>query len=527
MTTVCHIKKIFRKNYKNMEFHIYFCYNVNMKKILSFILLFALIVINILSINNITIFADGPELKKLDYTITNIDDYSQIDYYSNHILLTSNQNVVIANDEVNLFQNTDTETGIYNPKISVMTTNYFFVFDELNRIQIYNQNLEFVKSCKYVESDSLYNLGNVLCCSKDYSGNLYLADKTNQKILFLNFESLTIKEIAINFDDFADKMSISVNPNGDLLSLYSNGKVYIYDLQNKYLIKSFDCTANKIMFDYMDNLFIQNEQNIYKYQSANYEIAETKTLTTTIEDIVLDIETGSFYILSDDLYNYSAQNFASNPSNENIRIDLTTATKQTSQVKFATANIETKLYTTSMSYSSSFDIQQEQLVMILQENVAENINMYYCLTNINDNQMQGYIQKNDFQILENENHNIECKTICKNVEVKTYPTHTASTYTTIQNDDTELIVLGTCHNFVDDELKTYYAVQLADGVGYIEQQYLVSVNQFESYLTDIIEIPDNSTQFMAYIITAVSLFVITLFVSLLIMKKIEKNKINK
>ena len=160
--------------------------------------------------------------------------------------------------------------------------------------------------------------------------------------------------------------------------------------------------------------------------------------------------------------------------------------------------------------------------MILDENIEENSSMYYCLTNIDGVQKQGYIQKNDFQILELENHNISCKTICKNVEIKTYPTHSASIYSIIANDDTNLIVLGTCHDFVDEEGKTFFVIQFDDGVGYVEQEYIISVNQFESYLTDIIEIPNNSTQFMAYIITALSLFVITLFISLLIMKKIDK-----
>ena len=47
--------------------------------------------------------------------------------------------------------------------------------------------------------------------------------------------------------------------------------------------------------------------------------------------------------MSDKLYNYSAENFASNPSDENIRIDLSVASKQAEQVKFAKANTETSV----------------------------------------------------------------------------------------------------------------------------------------------------------------------------------------
>lgn len=523
MTTACHNIKIFEKNIKIMEIVDYICYNVNMKKIINFLFILILLLISIFTTKNIIVFANETELNQLDYSVENLDNYNSIDYYSNNIVLTTSQHIVIINQNTSLFQNNDTEMGIYNAKHSIMTTNYLFVFDELNRFQVYNKDFEFIKTCKYVESDNIYNLGVVECIAKDYSGNLYFIDKTNEKILFLNSQNLVITEIDILFEDFGENMCIAVNANGDLLSIYSNQNVYVYDAKNQSLIKKFECLASKIMFDYTNNLFVQYEENITKYNKTNYNFEETKTITIVPKDIILDIETGSFYILSDKLCNYYAVDFASNPSDENERINLSIASKQASQIKFAKANIETKLYSTSVSYSSSFVITKNQLVMLLDEDIEENSSMYYCLTNINGIQKQGYIQKNDFQILEAENHNLSYKTICKNVEVKTYPTHSASNHSIISNEDTSLIVLGTCHDFVDEQSKTYFAIMFEDGVGYVEQKYLVNSNLYESYLTDIIKIPDNSTQFMAYIITVISLFVITLFVSLLIIKKVNKN----
>lgn len=484
-----------------------------------------LITFGLLCSNIVFVFANQDNLIQIETQIENFDDYCFIDNYSNTIILTS-QNAVTKIDEQKVvsYDNDDTQTGICNAKFSVVTKSFIAIFDSLNRIQMYNQNFEYIKTFMYVEGETKYNLGNIISITKDYAGNLYFVDGNANKVLSLQISNDNITEINIDFD-INSSTKICVNANGNLLAINTNDQNLIFDIANNLTITSFTASASDLYFDYEDNLFVLNGNIITKFDNENYTLSQTQNFDCEIKSASLDIETGTFYILADKLYSFYKQDFAQNASLEIAPIDITATQILTEQVEFANANKNTLLYSTCVSFASSDEIIENQLVMILKKDITQNHNMWYCLTNINGIQKQGYVAKSDLTLLQKETANLPYKTICKNVEIKSYPTKNASTTGIIAAENTQVIVLGTAQNFVDCYGNNYFAVQTENGVGYIKQNFLTSSQNFESTQVQVASKDNGQTKFIAFIITTISLLVVTIFACVLIAKK--KNKYNK
>ena len=477
-------------------------------------------------------FAD--EVTNLGYSFENISNYYSISKYSKTIYLTAESKIAKIDNQVVYFDNSDTTTGIYKPQFAMQVDDEVVaVFDSLNGIQIYNCNFEYKATYRIVESlqNTKYSLGKVSSVAKDYLGNLYFIDYTNSKVLCLAQNATTITEANIDALDITfDKNSqIAVNPNGDIIAISNGENIYVCNLQQNKIIAQFSAKSSKIMFDYASNLFLQNQNNILKYDNQNYQNTDSKQIDITPTDITLDVETGVFYLLLDNIYTYYSNGFALNPSDEAYPVNPTSTTLLSDVVTMAKVTTKTKLYSTCVSFASSDDVEINSQVIVLSKDVEQNRNMCYCLLIIDGVQKQGYIEKVALQTQQVVIPEQTYKTICPKVPVQTYPVSTSGLYSDAETnqpiylgEETEIEVVSDLQNFTDATGNTYYAVKIGqDGqfVGYVNQNYLAPTNQFESEKTDITPYGDRQTEFIAYILTVVVLLGVTIAVCVYISKK--------
>ena len=141
-----------------------------------------------------TIYAND-ELPQPEVVLQNVDEYQNMSIYADETLLCSSLGKVLDVKNNTTFQNDDIEEGIVSPKFAQKTDNCFVIFDSLDRIQIYNLNFEYQHTLRYVDCNLPYNLGNIISVTKDYSGNLYFLDITNQKVLTVKNDYLKIEEV--------------------------------------------------------------------------------------------------------------------------------------------------------------------------------------------------------------------------------------------------------------------------------------------------------------------------------------------
>lgn len=495
-----------------------------MKKLISLFLSILIIVSILVAPQLNTIFAEGEDDGVPQVVLTNVDKYENMSIYSNKVLLCSAEGEVFDISNNFKFDSANLETGIFEPMFAEETPNNYIVFDSLKRIQAYDKSFEHIKTLNLVSATTPYNLGDIVDVTKDYSGNLFFLDITNQKVLNLKNDIQKIEEvnIALSFT-ITTGTKICANPNGNLLAILENNKVFVYDLSSLELAKEIDVDGEMVLFDYLNNLFCAkceaDKFTVSKYVNQTYTYDSNFEVAKQTRSLQMDIETGDFYFLSDKLYKVSKEGFCANASDEVAPIDITTTTLLEEQCTFAKAKTETKLFATCVSFSSSDTLNQNQTVIVLETNIPQNQAMCYCLANIDGHQKLGYAKKADLLVINVVPQQTQYKTIYKNVKVLTYPTHNAGVSQTIANESTTVVVIGSANNFVDEDGNSYYSVLLDDKVGYINQDCLQNTGNFESVMLDIEPTPDNSTQFMAYILVFVSSFILVVIVCIFIARK--------
>ena len=494
-----------------------------MKKLINLFLSILLVVSIFVTLPSHIVFADEEDGIPIEI-LADVDKYENMSIYSNKVLLCSAEGEIFDVANNFKFDSADLETGIFEPMFAEETPNNFVVFDSLKRIQVYNKAFEYIKTLNLVSATTPYNLGDVVDVTKDYSGNIFFLDTTNQKVLTLKNDIKKIEEVnlTLSFTITADT-KICANPNGNLLAILENNKVYVYDLSSLELAKEIEVYGEIVLFDYLNNLFCAkceaDKFTISKYIVVNYTYDSNFEVAKQTRSLQMDIETGDFYFLSDKLYKVSKEGFCANASDEVAPIDITTTTLLEEQCTFAKAKTETKLFATCVSFSSSDNLSQNQTVIVLENNIPQNQAMCYCLANIDGHQKLGYAKKADLLVINVVPQQAQYKTIYKNVKVLTYPTHNAGVSQTITNENTIVVVIGSANNFVDEDGNSYYSVLLDDKVGYINQNCLQNTGNFESVMLDIEPTPDNSTQFMAYILVFVSSFILVIIVCIFIARK--------
>lgn len=495
-----------------------------MKKLISLFLSILLVISTLVTFPDHTVFADTEENELPQVVMTGVNKYENMSIYSNKILLCSAEGEVFDVANNFKFDSTDLETGIYEPLFAEETPDNFVIFDSLKRVQIYNKAFEYTKTLNLVGATTPYILGDVIDVTKDYSGNLFFLDITNQTVLCLKNDMQRIEEVNLTlpFAITADT-KICANPNGNILAILEDNKVYVYDLSSLELTKEVNIDGDAILFDYLGNLFCAkcetDKFTLNKYTAANYDYDSNFEIEKQIRSLQIDIETGTLYFLSDALYKISKEGFCANASDEVSPIDITTTTLLDEQCTFAKAKTETKLFATCVSFSSSDTLNQNQTVIVLENNIPQNQTMCYCLANIDGHQKLGYAKKADLLVINVVPQQAQYKTIYQNVKVVTYPTHNAGVSQTIANEGTVVVVIGTANDFVDESGNSYYSVLLDNKVGYINQNSLQNTNNFECVMLDIEPTPDNSTKFMAYILIFVSSFILVVVGCIFIAKK--------
>jgi hypothetical protein len=152
----------------------------------------------------------------------------------------------------------------------------------------------------------------------------------------------------------------------------------------------------------------------------------------------------------------------------------------------------------------------------------ENEELSFVLTVISEEEITGYIQTANLSPLTEEFEETELKTICKNVDVWSYPSESFDKVSTISAENTTIKVVGTVCGYVDQKGNSYYEVEIDNETCFINQNFLAEPNVFESEKIETEPIQSNTMQFVAFVLSVVALLVITLVVCILISKKYNK-----
>lgn len=533
MTTVCHNKYKKIKNLKIIEIFIYICYNENMKKIFLLTALLMIAIYYPLCHSGVIFASETNQPQLIETNINNINTYDYFDIYGGEFLFSSSTNNIISiykdnnNSSYNNYGGQDNQ--ISAPKfITKINSGKFAVLNQFNGIKIFDKNFNFIKRYEIIQkaNESFYSLGSIADICKDYSGNLYILDYTNNKVLYLDINNEYLTELNIANITLNENCKISTNANGNKFAILdiTNKKVNIYNLSG-IVAELTNITANDIMFDCLDNLFtinIDSQITLTRYKNIDFSNSGELKIYATCKSINIDIETGMLYFLNDNFYSFDTENFTANASTQNAPVDITSTSLNTEQVAICKTTQSANLYATCVSFSSSYVLSPETFVAVLKSDVAENVNMSFVLTNINGDEKYGYIETQYLSQILPETNNDNYKTICKNVSVLTYPTQNAGVAKTIQDENTQIVVIGKANNFVDFNNNSYYTVKIDDKIGYINQNYLTLCNQFESTPIETTPTPSNSNQFIAFILAIAVLFIVAIFI-LYIVNKNQKN----
>lgn len=527
MTTVCHKLKKFKKKL-NIVVNIYFIwYNFDMKK--SFILIFLLCLITLLSFNTSNlVLAFAENIEKVDITVENISKYNYIDKHADNFVLTSTElnTITIANstDTKSFSTLGGTEGSVSNPYFTkAIDEQNLAVIDEFDRIQIFNYEFQFIKQFYAIQtSSSFIKLGKVVSIDVDYSGVLYMLDLSNNKILKLDISETYISEVMHDVSDFevTEDSQIAVNTNGNLIAICgASEKTFILNTQTN-LVTEITCqNAIKLFFDCSNNLYaVKADGTIEKYLSGTFQIDSSKTISNSFSDITIDVETGTIYFINDDIFMIDTAGWTANASLQSAPIDITSTQLHQNALMVCEAKSDTKLFATSVSFSSSVNIAEGTKLVVLDYQTAQNTNLSYVLAVINNAETFGYVDNTAIEQINLSSENTQYKTICKNVKVLSYPTQNAGT-SKLLAENQKVTIIGNCGNFIDEVGNTYFEVNIDGKIGYVNQNYLVKTDLFESKKTSTTAIDTHKGQFVAFMLAVASLGIVTLFVCVVILKK--------
>lgn len=533
MTHACHIFEKIKKILNIVENVIFFCYNKTMKKFQTFLIL-SILLINILCISNISVFYafDLTAINYVEVNIENINEYNHIDKKSNNILLTSTHNStisIVSNGVTTSFSEIGgTEGAINNPKWAKMIdADKFIVYDEFERVQLFDTLFEYKKMFYAIESNqSFEKLGLVVDCAVDYSGTAFMLDKDNNKLLKLDVSETYIQDIPLNIQNFivTENSRIAVNPNGNLVAIYGCSENLIIinlDTSSTYQIEANN--VDKIFFDCNNNLFLVNKTNlsIQKYGYEDYTFSSEKTLPQSFVDISIDIETGNIYYLNDNICYLETSDFTANANTSTPPIDITCTTLNENAVMVCKINKSTKLFATCVSFSSSINLENNTKVLVLDYKTAQNNNLSYVLVNFDGTEQFGYVHNDALEQINSIESAVAYKTICKNVDVYTFPTVSAGKNKILSDEAQSVIVVGNSGEFVDYLGNCYYEVLMEEKIGYINQKYLVEESLFESEPIETEKTDNNQGKFVAFMLAIASLIIATAFVCVVVVKKKE------
>ena len=269
-------------------------------------------------------------------------------------------------------------------------------------------------------STSSTAFNKIASLAMDTYGNLYaLHMETNMQDsrLLVNkgerFETIAISGLALQEDS-----RLLMSASSDYIIIVDSTKIQLINARNYTLDKTIaiNQTFTDVKIDHLDNLYFLNAGVITKLIAGSYTTSETLSVPGLTSTSLF-----AFNQVNGEIF------FIDNTQNKVFKINMTgidhlsaftkptdyldTSVLNKEQVKIATLVSGTIAYNYPYTLSSNISLNTGDFVIVLDDNISENSNFYYCLiTSKKDYNLSVYIHKNHLNMvdptitnLENEN----------------------------------------------------------------------------------------------------------------------------
>lgn len=468
--------------------------------------------------------------------LTNTTDFSNLSSFSTInnrdfvFVDQTNLKIVISGENAtrSISASDDPEKSFVKPILAVQTySEKFAVLDVLGvigRLAIYNSNLQFENIQTAVllsETDTTdpTNLGtDIPSMCVDYYGNVFILDKTYNYIVKYDPTRTTETKLfrMTNLSDFEiqPNSKIKCNISGTSIYVSSNNKILVIN-GSEQTTYTFDYNIKDFVVDCSGNVFILEDSSvnmIHKFSMQVHE--EVKSVEIPAFDrLYIEQENGVFYLINNDgIYTLSIEGFVANLLTFDAPIKFDEVKFIDSEVKIAQTKENANFLSNPYSLTNYITIPQSSKIIILSEYVENNLKFSYCLFEKEDGTPElGYILKEKYEILENEQEISEKKTYNKTILYK-YPT-VNSPQIKVEDKDIEFNskLLNT---YTDCFGNTFYSVSTSEGIAYIKTNALISSNNFEtSEIIDSYDYPiDEPIAFILIVISITLLFAMSIYV---------------
>ena len=295
--------------------------------------------------------------------------------------------------------------------LCIGSSNYIKKFDYHGVYQnIYYNN--------YKVGSSTYEFNKINSLSMDTYGNLYalhIAQDISDSRILKKTASSDFVAISIDGLTITEDSKLLMSASSDYIILVSSTKITLIDSRNYTISNTYTIsqTYSDVKIDHLDNLYFLNGTTLTKLLAGNYTSTESLTVS--------GVETPT-------LFAFNQVNgkcfFIDGQTNKvvNVTVDgvdhLSTFTKPTShldttilnseKVKIATLTSGTIAYNYPYTLSSNISLNTGDFVIVLDQNISENSNFYYCMiTSKKDYNLSVYIHKNHLAMVDDSVTNID------------------------------------------------------------------------------------------------------------------------
>ncbi len=338
---------------------------------------------NTLQFDSIIVASSGADNNRLN----NASDFDIVD----------NKLFIFADTE-----NNRVSTIEYDSKVCSVL-NYSFTLpkivagDSRQNIYVYDNNyFTIINQAQNSKTELTLNFALAdICC--DTTTNTYALDDTNNKLLKLcgtNFEQVALLDVA-------QTSHMCINASATQIYVLTGNTIYtISTATSAVTSRTLASVAQSITVDYKNNLYLLYKIDTgYKLEKqVDGEIINTFIIETTdtLAKLNINLNTGKFYSLNKTLSCVTelGATFAENLLSFSQNTSALSSTPLTSEVEVYYANQNCLVYAYPFNVSPILTLNQNDKVILLSDEVAENPTFYHCLiTNKSNVNYSGYIQK--------------------------------------------------------------------------------------------------------------------------------------
>ncbi|MBE5745754.1 MAG: hypothetical protein E7359_00490 [Clostridiales bacterium] len=393
-----------------------------MRKFLGIILFICLLFLGGISFNS-PLFAEEQIIDNYNTTnYFNYKIYNETNFYTVNKLTNKiehfNNNIVTTYGE---YGNTDgkfTEIKFFK----VLKNGEFVVLDNLNRLQFFDSNFNFIKIFQHIKNNTTFELlGNITYITEDIYSNVYLVDETHGYILKANSSMDNFEIVKNNLQLSNSKIS------------YLNNLNEIVILQNNTLtINNINITVEKdcyeIFSDALNYIYLVCNDEILKFNTNLSEIASIELPKGSEYNI--NLENGKIYYFLNNKITV-CENFASDISTFDPPVDINNPELLTSQIDIFTINNTCNLLKNPYSNECLLKLQSGDEIIKLASIQNAGIDFTYVLYLNNNTQFIGYLENKflTYKTLTNTNYTV--LPIRNDINYYKYPTNTLEN--TLQN----------------------------------------------------------------------------------------------